>query len=57
MIPVGKSNFGLAICARLTTAAFHVMSFGIKYLCAVAIKSPPNHRKTSYKCLLAADAL
>ena len=23
------------------------MSFGIKCLCAVAIKSPPNHRKTS----------
>ena len=23
------------------------MSFGIKYLCAVTIKSPPNHRKTS----------
>jgi hypothetical protein len=39
------------ICSRLTTASFHVMSFGIKYLCAVAIKSPPKPQKNVNKCL------
>jgi hypothetical protein len=50
LIPIRKCYKMLRnanICARLTTAAFHVMSFGIKDLCVVAIKSAPNHRKTS----------
>ena len=33
------------ICSRLTTVGFHVMSFGIKCLRAVAIKSPQTTKK------------
>jgi hypothetical protein len=39
--------------ARRKNDPFHVMSFGIKCLCAVAIKSPPNHRKTPTNVYLA----